>query len=587
MATKTLRKDSARTVPVRAHPTGLVADVSSGVSPQVRPIVYRDSNESIHCAVKVDSAVITGAIVEVTGWTVGRTTLGLTVDGQSAKFDEARFVRPDVSKALGIPDRGEQLGFTLKSRRAKGGGWALTLQAQTEVGMVEQSYPLDLERKSAPRADIVSQVVGSIEAAASSTRLGQAVVAGWVLSAPDVRVWLETEDDLAHDIGKAFRVFRADVNEAHRDTFGNLVANAGFIFKVDGIAPGETLRLVAEGADGRTVLSEARCESLSSDPTIASRWLFGIATPLSQFHRRLAAIDSPIIDALIRFQVKSHQKLPVEARQLGSSIASPLVSVVVPLYGRIDFVEHQLLEFWRDSWFVENVELIYVLDDPNLADRFTTLAESLHRLYQLPFKWLWGAANRGYSGANNLGASVARGQQILFLNSDAFPQSPGWLPMMVDALNRNKKIGAIGPRLVFGDGSIQHAGMEFLRREDLGVWVNHHPNMGLQASLDPAKTLTEVPAATGACLLISRQVFEQVGGWDMGYLIGDFEDSDICLKLRSAGYQIGYLPSVQLTHLERQSFRLLGNADYRTRVVIYNAVRHQDRWSKILDSGPE
>jgi GT2 family glycosyltransferase len=80
-----------------------------------------------------------------------------------------------------------------------------------------------------------------------------------------------------------------------------------------------------------------------------------------------------------------------------------------------------------------------------------------------------------------------------------------------------------------------------------------------------------------------RSDFERLGGWDTGYLIGDFEDSDLCLKLRSNGLSVAYLPDVQLTHLERQSFKLLGQDEFRTRVVIYNAVRHQNRWSAIID----
>jgi len=269
--------------------------------------------------------------------------------------------------------------------------------------------------------------------------------------------------------------------------------------------------------------------------------------------------------------------------QLGNPTINPDVSVIVPLYGRSDFVEHQLLEFCRDAWFAQNAELIYVLDDPKLADSFPALAEYLYRLYRLPFKWVWGDVNRGYSGANNLGASQAAGTKLLFLNSDAFPQQPGWLQALLSVLDDHPEIGAVGPRLVFADGSIQHAGMEFMRRDELGIWINHHPFMGLDPKLDRAQELTMVPAVTGACLAIRRSDFDRIQGWDTGYLIGDFEDSDLCLKLRAEGLKIGYLPTVQLTHLERQSFKLLGQDDFRTRVTIYNAVRHQNRWQHLLE----
>jgi GT2 family glycosyltransferase len=154
----------------------------------------------------------------------------------------------------------------------------------------------------------------------------------------------------------------------------------------------------------------------------------------------------------------------------------------------------------------------------------------------------------------------------------------------VDALNQNPDLGAVGPRLVFADGGIQHAGMEFQRRDDLGIWVNHHPWMGLDPSLDPHTSLSRVTAITGACMAVRREDFDAVQGWDTGYLIGDFEDSDLCNKLRARGLGIGYLPTVQLTHLERQSFKLLGQDDFRQRVVLYNAVRHQTRWAHLLNN---
>jgi GT2 family glycosyltransferase len=109
--------------------------------------------------------------------------------------------------------------------------------------------------------------------------------------------------------------------------------------------------------------------------------------------------------------------------------------------------------------------------------------------------------------------------------------------------------------------------------------------MGFDPTLDPAKELTVVPAVTGACMLVRRCDFDAVGGWDTGYLIGDFEDSDLCLKLRSSGLASAYLPTVQLTHLERQSMRALGSGEYRMRVTLWNALRHQQRWGELIGQG--
>ena len=171
----------------------------------------------------------------------------------------------------------------------------------------------------------------------------------------------------------------------------------------------------------------------------------------------------------------------------------------------------------------------------------------------------------------------------MFLNSDAFPTKPGWVEELKSVLNDNPDCGVVSPRLLFADGSIQHAGMEFVYRHELSIWTNHHPNMGIDPSLDPNTKPTVVPAVTGACMLIAKELFDNVRGWDRGYLIGDFEDSDLCFKIREQGKDCVYVPNVELTHLERQSFNLTGAPDFRTKVVIYNACRHQNKWSSLIN----
>ena len=90
-------------------------------------------------------------------------------------------------------------------------------------------------------------------------------------------------------------------------------------------------------------------------------------------------------------------------------------------------------------------------------------------------------------------------------------------------------------------------------------------------------------AVTGACALMRREVYEAVGGLDEKFLIGDFEDSDLCLKVREKGLEIACLPlPVTLIHLERQSFSGIGTPSFRDYVVRYNAWRHQTRWGAAI-----
>jgi len=564
---------------------------------------------------KVDLAFRIHSYLVVAGW---RTRdLGIRLCTPKAILSDRKIsvARPDVAAHLGLKaDR--DLGFVFVVEHS--GHEPITLAWQTGNGEPAYSAPLRIETdpvispadsgalgpalgllalgkpmfspewvslvSRSPTAGAQSPTAaGFLESSAVCELTNSAVVVGWEAHASQSIPWLEDDAGNFYSLEGAYRRFRRDVNEALRGKIAAANRDAGFIAIVPGLSSGCTLRLKAISDLGIHVLSETQCITMPSDPVGAARHLFSLHTPPSEFARRVPVIDEPILGNLIQRRADTWQGLTVETKQLGEPVRGPVATVIVPLYGRMDFVEHQLIEFCEDPWFATNCELVYVIDDPNLMERFIVEAENLHRLYRLPFRWIWGSANRGFSGANNLGAQHALGKYLIFLNSDVFPQQPGWVQALIQVLADRSDIGAVGPRLVFADESIQHAGIKFVRRDEWGIWVNHHPHMGLDPALDPHQELTSVPCVTGACLAMRRSDFDAVGGWDTGYLIGDFEDSDLCLKLRSKGLQIGYLPTLQLTHLERQSFKALGQDEFRMRVVIYNAVRHQTRWAGLME----
>lgn len=583
---------------------------------QSAPVCVGDFQSTPAQQLKVDLVYRLDERVIVAGWCTAK--IELRLKGGDTVLDVRRMPvsRPDVVRHLGLPP-GEPPGFVLIGDYAGAEHLALswhneygeevisepfTLSDELSVGIPEQSalgqaliivalasQPhtpqwRSLIKKIQLMSSLCRHAKGFLEAASTCEQTNDAIVVGWVVHAPNSLVWLE--DDMGHtySLENAYRRFRQDVHDAVGHEFGHASRDAGMVLRVPGLKSGSMVKLKTLSETGVHLLSEVKCDSLPIDPIAAARWLFSIGTPLADLHRRVPLVDEPLLRRLMQYREEIWSELPIQAMQLGKPRPNPCASVIVPLYGRADFVEHQLIEFCTDPWFIDHCELIYVIDDPKLVDGFHEKAEALYRLYKLPFRWVWGSVNRGFSGANNLGVRHAEGEVYIFLNSDAFPQEPGWVGLLVDVLKNRPDIGAVGTRLLYADGSIQHAGMEFMRRNDLGIWVNHHPRMGLEPSLDPAQELTLVSCVTGACLAVRRTDFERIDGWDTGYLIGDFEDSDLCLKLRAQGFKIAYLPDVQLTHLERQSFKLLGHDEFRTRVVIYNAVRHQTRWAPLIES---
>lgn len=152
-----------------------------------------------------------------------------------------------------------------------------------------------------------------------------------------------------------------------------------------------------------------------------------------------------------------------------------------------------------------------------------------------------------FSEVNNEGAALAKGEILLFLNDDTVPISPDWIAAML-AFARRPDVGAVGAKLLYPDGTIQHAGLVL----GLGAPVGH-VFRGLAGS-DPghgglASVARDVSAVTGACLMIRRNVFRDIGGWNPAYRL-DFGDVDLCLRLRARGYRVVWTPSAVLTHHE-------------------------------------
>jgi GT2 family glycosyltransferase len=129
--------------------------------------------------------------------------------------------------------------------------------------------------------------------------------------------------------------------------------------------------------------------------------------------------------------------------------------------------------------------------------------------------------------------------------------------------------------------------MAFEYEPAFSIWVNRHPLAGLPVSADRSVGLVERTAVTGACMVMRSEDYWAVDGFDTGYLIGDFEDSDLCLKIKAAGKRIGYTNALTLTHLERQSFGSIGEGDYRQKVVLFNAWRHYNRWTETILTSAE
>lgn len=291
----------------------------------------------------------------------------------------------------------------------------------------------------------------------------------------------------------------------------------------------------------------------------------------------LANIIGPAAVPLHRQHLSTRQAPDVV--QLGVPVKRPRFSLIIPLYRNLDYLRFQVGAFAIDPE-MKRAEIIFVLDSPEQRADLVHFLSGLNQLYGLPMTVVIMSANFGYAAANNAGAALAQGEYLVLLNSDVVPEAPGWLTHLVAPLKRRKNVLASGARLLFDDQSLQHAGMRFTRDAG-GHWLNLHYHKGAPRDFGPALESRKVPAVTGAALLVRRQAFLDVGGFTEDYIIGDYEDSDLCLKLRAAGGDICYAPDAVLYHFERKSINR--HAGYQRSVAgLYNRWLAGQRWDHAM-----
>ncbi len=257
----------------------------------------------------------------------------------------------------------------------------------------------------------------------------------------------------------------------------------------------------------------------------------------------------------------------------------PLVSVIIPTRDRAE-----LLGVVLDGLFARTdypaLEVIVVDNgstEPATRDLFARHAGD-PRLRVLPAP---GPFN--FSELSNRGAAAARGTILLFLNNDIEVLEPGWLTELV-AIASDPEIGAVGAKLLYPDGTIQHGGIV------LGIGgIAGHSHLGLPGSAPGyfARMVLsqEVSAVTGACLAMRAAVFSEVRGFDAAHLAVAFNDVDLCLKIRAAGYRIVWTPHARLVHHESKSRGAEDTPEKRARFEAESRVM-RERWEPVLRADP-
>ena len=255
------------------------------------------------------------------------------------------------------------------------------------------------------------------------------------------------------------------------------------------------------------------------------------------------------------------------SKSSASVSASPRVSIVIPVFNRLDLTR-QCLKAVEAHTQAGTYEVVVVDNGSSdgTADFLRTEA-ARHPWLQVRTN----LENAGFARACNQGAGAASGREVLFLNNDTEPR-PGWVEAMLQTLDTDSTVVGVGSKLLFPDGTVQHAGVALFDDHQQPDPLLARHIFYRRRSDDPAVNVaTEYQVLTAACLLIRRTAFETAGGFDEGYWNG-YEDVDLCLRLGATGGRLVYQPKSVVVHHESQS------GPERFRAAAANVARLHSRW---------
>ena len=239
-------------------------------------------------------------------------------------------------------------------------------------------------------------------------------------------------------------------------------------------------------------------------------------------------------------------------------------SIIIPVFNHSGLTRQCLKALLSETDLPCQREII-VVNDASTDDTVELLASYHAQIRVVTLK-----TNQGFAAACNAGAAAAQGDYVVFLNNDTLAQ-PGWLAALANYQTAHPQVAAIGARLLFPDGTVQHAGV--IIGQNCEPW---HLYAGLPGDHPAVCQSRRFQIVTGACLWMPRALFAEVGGFDTAFRNG-YEDVDLCLRLSAQGREIHYCHESVIIHFESQTRgRTLNDHDAR------NYALYRTRWAEIV-----
>lgn len=302
------------------------------------------------------------------------------------------------------------------------------------------------------------------------------------------------------------------------------------------------------------------------------------------------ARNQPDVTSLVRQYLNFQEtgKIGVEAGVMSASVKlswplstqPPLVSLIIPTRDCIELLQPCVNAILRATEY-HRFELIIVDNDSKCPQALAFLDEISHvdervKVVRWPYAF-------NYSAMNNMAVKMAKGSVVGLVNNDIEPLNGQWLTEMVAHALR-PDIGCVGAKLYYPEGMIQHAGVVLGIGGIAGHAHRFYPSQsdGYSGRL---KHVQNVSAVTGACLLVRKQLYLEVGGLNEEYLAVAYNDVDFCLKVLSAGYRNIWTPHAELIHHESAT-RHAGGSHSKPNEEYQEAAYMKRSWRALLRDDP-
>ena len=303
----------------------------------------------------------------------------------------------------------------------------------------------------------------------------------------------------------------------------------------------------------------------------------------------VAAAKGAVADHLKRhgfthFQITSTRAFETIFKIRYEIIGDPMISIVIPNKDHAADLKRCITSILEKSTY-ENYEIVVVengSETKEIFEYYTSLKE-YDNIRVVTYEKPEGQNGFNYSAVNNFGVRQTKGDYILLLNNDTEVITVNWMEELLMYAQR-EDVGAAGAKLYYGNKTIQHAGVVLQLGAHRTAGHSHYgqsrENLGYMGRLCYAQN---VSAVTGACLLVKKSLFKEVGGLDEGFAIS-LNDVDFCLKLREKGFLNVFTPFAELYHYESVS-RGLDDSGEKAERYNRESAHFREKWKTVLEKG--